>query len=156
MNFEGFFSSVLWINEGSRWWQWWTWVKGARLFGQVTRVEGQISPIDTPSVATLTHTPARTDTEPKCVRPAQFSQRLWLQLIWESSTSGALTFHCEVKGGGGICVRECVNEGQRGKDRQGRTKRKSSLSWADCKRESVRGKGHKLHYIEEFHLNLFF
>lgn len=32
------------------------------------------------------------------------SQRLWLQLIWESSTSGALTFHCRVKGGGGVCV----------------------------------------------------
>lgn len=59
-------------------------------------VEGQISPIhDTPSVATLTHTQ-----HAHIIRTSgALSQRLWLRQIWESSTSGALTFHCEVKGG---------------------------------------------------------
>lgn len=76
------------------------------LCGQVTRVEGQISPIhDTPSVAMLTHTKiTRTFMCTHTRMSGSLSQRLWLQLIWESSTSGALTFHCRVKGGGGVCV----------------------------------------------------
>lgn len=81
-------------------------------------VEGQISPIhDTPSVATLTHT--QTHTTCTHIRMSgALSQRLWLRQIWESSTSGALTFHCEVKGGDGVCVEEGVCEGEGGKERQ--------------------------------------
>lgn len=67
-------------------------------------VEGQISPIhDTPSVATLTHTQTYPGTHTwTYVRGTFPAFGLWR--IWESSTSGALTFHCEVKGGGGVCV----------------------------------------------------
>lgn len=42
-----------------------------------------------------------------CTFPAQ---------IWESSTSGALTFHSEVKGGGGVCVEEGRGEKERQKE----------------------------------------
>lgn len=67
-------------------------------------VEGQISPIhDTPSVATLTHTNTRAHTHTHVCQGA-LSQRLWPRQIWESSTSGALTFHCEVKGGDAVCA----------------------------------------------------
>lgn len=55
------------------------------------------------------------------------SQRPGLQLSWESSTSVALTFHCEVKGGDGVCVWGCVNEGQRDMERERKTKRKSFI-----------------------------
>lgn len=75
-------------------------------------VEGHISPIhDTPSVATLTHKHTGTCTQIRM--SGSLSQRLWLQQIWESSTSGALTFPCEVKRGNGVCVRGCVNAGQK-------------------------------------------
>lgn len=74
-------------------------------------VEGQISPIhDTRSVATLTHKHTLACTHVRM--SGALSQHLWLRQIWESSTSGALTFHCEVKGGDGVCVWGCVNERQ--------------------------------------------
>lgn len=87
------------------------------------RVEGQISPIhDNPSVATLTHTNTHSHAHIYVYQGA-LSQRLWLRQIWESSTSGVLTFHREVKGGDGVCVWGCVKE----RERERKTKRKSSL-----------------------------
>lgn len=80
----------------------------------------------------LTHTLAHTHIR----MSGELSQRLWQWQIWESSTSGALSFHSEVKGGDGVCVWGCVNQRQREKESD--RLEKSSLFWPDCRRGGER------------------
>ena len=92
-----------------------------------------------PQSHTHTHTHTLGHTHTCMYDKGHFPMRLWRRPIWESSTPGALTFHSEVKGGDGVCVRGCVNEGQRaigGKERERR------------RRERVRQK-EKLHCFEQ-------
>lgn len=80
--------------------------------------------------------------EHTCVCRGHFPSALRPRPIWESSTSAALTFHCEVKGGGGVCER-----GTGGRER--RTKRRVALFSPDCSPKKKRGCSLQAYYVQD-------